>query len=49
MPIDDELTLRPVEPEIADAIYDAVDANRACIGEWLPWCHDGYDRAGAHR
>ncbi len=35
--VDDELTLRLVQPEHAEAIFAAVDADREHLGRFLPW------------
>lgn len=37
IPIDDELTLRLLEPQHAEEIYAVADANREHIGQWMPW------------
>src|SRR4051794_8495688 len=43
--IDDDLTLRLLEPHHADELYAAVDANRAHLREWLPWVDDSKSSA----
>lgn len=35
--IDDDLSLRIVEPHHAQELYAVIDSNRAHIGRWLPW------------
>ncbi len=35
--VDDEITLRPRDPEHAEAVFALVDANREYLRRWLPW------------
>jgi ribosomal-protein-serine acetyltransferase len=35
--VDDELSLRLVEPHHAEELYSVVDANRDHLARWLPW------------
>ena len=37
MEIGDGIELRPLDAEIADELFVAVDRNRARLGEWLAW------------
>ncbi len=40
--VDEELSLRLVEPRYAEEVYEAVNANREHIGRWLGWLTDSY-------
>lgn len=44
---DGVVTLRPLLPEHADAIYEAVVESVAEVSPWLPWCRPGYTHAEA--
>ena len=35
--IDDKITLHLARPELAPAIFEAVDAQRSYLRQWLPW------------
>lgn len=35
--VDDELDLRLIEPEHAQAVFDVVDTNREHVGRWMSW------------
>jgi len=35
--VDDDITLRLLEPRHADALFALVDANRQHLRQWLPW------------
>jgi ribosomal-protein-serine acetyltransferase len=37
LPVDEELTLRVLEPRDAPALFALTDASRASLREWLPW------------
>jgi len=37
IPVDERLTLRLVEPQHAEAIFDAMQTSRTHIGRWMPW------------
>jgi ribosomal-protein-serine acetyltransferase len=37
IPVDDRLMLRLVEPEHAEAIFDAMRSSLEHIGRWMPW------------
>lgn len=36
------LRIRPLQPADADALCAAVQASRASLSRWLPWCTDDY-------
>jgi ribosomal-protein-serine acetyltransferase len=40
--VDDELSLRLVEPHHAEELYEVIDANREHISRWLPWLTPGF-------
>ncbi|MEM7577807.1 MAG: GNAT family protein [Planctomycetota bacterium] len=39
LPVDDELSLRLIEPRHAEQIFAVVDANREHLDAWMPWVH----------
>jgi ribosomal-protein-serine acetyltransferase len=39
-PLSDDCWLRFLEESDADALYAAIDANRAYLARWLPWAQD---------
>jgi ribosomal-protein-serine acetyltransferase len=43
----DEISIRPYRTSDAPALYEAARESVAVVGEWLPWCHDGYQPAEA--
>lgn len=43
--VDEEVSLRLVEPRHAPDIFALVDANREHIGRWMPWVRDTTDAA----
>ncbi len=47
--VDDEVTLRLVQPEHAAAIFEVVEANREAIGQWMPWVHAMRDASDEER
>jgi RimJ/RimL family protein N-acetyltransferase len=42
---DGVVTLRPVAEAHVDGLHAGVAASIAEMAPWLPWCHDGYQRA----
>lgn len=45
--LDDRTKLRKLNPADADALYAAIDRNRARLAEWLPWLTAEYGLADA--
>jgi ribosomal-protein-serine acetyltransferase len=43
----EDLTVRPWQTGDAEGLYRAVDASRAELTRWLPWCSDAYAAADA--
>jgi len=44
---DGGITLRPFQPEDAQAIFAAVHESLPELGPWMGWAHDGYSRQEA--
>ncbi|MEM1354476.1 MAG: GNAT family protein [Planctomycetota bacterium] len=45
--VDDELSLRLVEPHHAQEMFEVADANREHLARWMPWMTPGYDLGAA--
>ncbi|MEM9109694.1 MAG: GNAT family protein [Planctomycetota bacterium] len=41
--VDDELSLRLIEPHHAEEMFAVADANREHIARWMPWLTPGYN------
>ncbi|MCC6682124.1 MAG: GNAT family N-acetyltransferase [Phycisphaeraceae bacterium] len=47
MPVDDELSLRLVEPRFAEGLYTVIDTNRDHLRPWMPWADQSREQLQA--
>jgi ribosomal-protein-serine acetyltransferase len=47
--LDAEILIRPYRPDDVEPLLEAAHESWRVVGQWLPWCHAGYERADAQR